>query len=149
MTMKLRCGECGQRKFEEKCVNGEFSSPWRDFPRAYLTQSLVLPICTNCGNYAIVDDEAERIDVALEASVRDQTSQFIDVIKSKADITAVKLGSLIGVSPEYLSKLGRQKATPSYLIWSFLKLIATDPKKIAAELDPSWDVRKENILLHA
>jgi hypothetical protein len=149
MTMKLRCGECGERKFTETNVRGQFSAPWRDFPRAYLTQDLTLPVCGNCGNYAIVDDEAERIDAALDASVRDQTSQFIDVIKSKADITAAKLGTLTGLTPEYLSALGRRKATPSFRVWNLLKLVATDPKKITAELDPEWDIRKENLLLRA
>ena len=149
MTMKLRCGECGERKFEEQNVRGKFSAPWRDFPRAYLTKDLLLPICANCGNYAIVDDEAERMDETMEASVRDQASQFIDIIKSKADVTAVKLASLIGVTPEYISMLSNRKNTPSYQIWNMLKLIATDPKKITTELDPNWDIRKENLLLRA
>ena len=149
MTMNLRCGECGEKKFEARNVRGDFYAPWRDFPRAYLTKDLVLPVCGNCGNYAIVDDEAERMDLAMDASVRDQASQFIDIIKSKANINAVKLASLLGITPEYLSMLSNQKNTPSYRIWNMLKLVATDPKKLTLELDPNWDIRKENLLLRA
>ncbi|MCX6128100.1 MAG: hypothetical protein NTX25_03430 [Proteobacteria bacterium] len=109
----------------------------------------MLPVCGNCGNYAIIDDEAEKIDQAMEASVRDQASQFIDIIKSKADITAIKLSELVGVTPEYLSMLSNQKNTPSYRTWNMLKLIATDPKKLTQELDPNWDIRKEKLLLRA
>ena len=138
-----------RKKFEARNVRGDFYTPWRDFPRAYLTKDLVLPVCGNCGNYAIVDDEAERIDLAMEASVRDQASQFIDIIKSKANINAVKLASLLGVTPEYLSMLSNQKNTPSYRIWNMLKLVSTDPKKLTLELDPNWDIRKENLLLRA
>jgi DNA-binding transcriptional regulator YiaG len=149
MTMKLRCGECGERKFEQKNVKGQFSTPWRDFPRAFLTQDLHLPVCGNCGNYAIEGDEAEQLDAAIEASVRDQASQFIEVIKAKANITGVKLAKLVGVTPEYLSMLSNHKNTPSYQVWNMLKLIANDPKKLTAELDPDWDIRKKNLLLRA
>lgn len=116
---------------------------------AYLTKELELPVCGNCGNYAIVDDEAERMDLAMEASVRDQASQFIDIIKAKAGIKGTNLASLLGVTPEYISMLSNKKNTPSYLIWSMLKLVATDPKRLTAELDPSRDIRKENLLIRA
>jgi hypothetical protein len=104
---------------------------------AYLTKELELLDCGNCGNYAIIDDEAERIDLAMEASVRDQASQFIYIIKAKAGIKGTNLASLLGVTPEYISMLSNKKNTPSYLIWSMLKLVATYPKRLTAELDPS------------
>jgi len=149
MTTKLRCGECGERKFKRQNVKGKFSAPWRDFPCAYLTKNLDLLICGNCDNYAIIDDDADKMDVAMDASVRDQTSQFIDVIKSKADISSIKLASIIGITPEYLSMIYNAKRTPSFQVWNFLKLVATDPVKLTAELDPTWDIRKENLFLRA
>ena len=42
------------------------------------------------------------------------------------------------------SRIGRH-----YLFGLRLKLIATDPKKLTAELDPDWDIRKKNLLLRA
>ena len=149
MTTKLRCGECGKRRFEQQNVKGKFSSPWRDFPRAFLTKDLTILVCNNCGNYAIVGNDAGNVDQAMTASVRNQTAQFIDVIKSKADITSVKLASLVGVTPEYLSMLANEKKTPTYRIWNILKIIARDPKRITTEMDPEWDFRKENLLLRA
>ncbi len=149
MTISLRCGECGERKFGWQNVNGKFTTAWRDYPRAFLTKDLDLLVCGNCGNYAIVDDEADKIDLAMDASVRDQTAQFIDVIKSKAGITAAKLASAVGVSPEYLSMLSNEKKTPAYRVWNILKIIARDPKRITMEMDPNWDLRKENLLLRA
>jgi len=146
--MNVRCGECGKREFEVQNVNGKFSAPWKTFPKVFLTKDLELPICLNCGNYIIVGDAADRINAALEASIRDQTAQFLTIIKSKAGITAAKLGELVGVSAEYLSLLGSEKRTPTYKVWNLLKIIARDPKRISLEMEPNWDLRKENLLLH-
>jgi DNA-binding transcriptional regulator YiaG len=149
MTMKLRCGECGERKFHRQNVRGKFSTPWRDFPRAYLTKDLSILVCAQCNNYAIAGDDAERMDLAMNASVCDQASQFIEVIKAKANITGIKLASLIGITPEYLSMISNGKRTPSFQVWNLLKIIATDPVKLTTELDPTWDIRKFNLLLRA
>ncbi len=35
-----------------------------------------------------------------------------------------------------------QKNPPSYRVWNMSKIIAEDPKKLTAELDPEWDIRK-------
>lgn len=149
MSLKLRCGECGDRKFERKNVKGQFSAPWRDFSRAYLTKDLNLLICGNCGNYAIVDDDAKKIDESIESSIRDQAAQFIDIIKSKTGISSATLAFTIGISPEYLSTIYNQKQTPKFQLWNLLKVIAGDPVKLIAELDPNRDFRKENLLLRA
>ncbi len=85
----------------------------------------------------------------MDASARNQSTQFIEVIKAKAGITSIKLASLIGVTSEYLSMIYNQKRTPAFQVWSLLKLIATDPIKLTAELDPGWDIRKKNLLLRA
>lgn len=149
MGLELRCGECGERKFERKNVKGQFSAPWRDFSRAYLTKDLSLLTCGGCGNYAIIDDDAKKIDESIEASIRDQAAQFIDIIKSRTGISSVKLASLIGVSPEYLSTIYNQKLTPKFQLWNILKITASDPVKLTKELDPNRDIRKENLLLRA
>ena len=145
--MIARCGECGKREFKLCNVNGKFTAPWKTFPKVFLTKDLELPICQNCGNYAIVGDGAERMNAALEASIRDQTAQFITIIKSKSGMTAAKLGEIVGVSAEYLSLLSKEKRTPTYKLWNLLKIIARDPRRIALEMEPNWDLRKENLLL--
>lgn len=145
----LRCGECGLKAFEHVDVKGKFAIPWRDYPRAYLTKSLILPVCQNCENYAHSGEESALIDEAIEASIKDQTKQFIEVIKEKADITSLKLASTIGLSPEFISMLLNQKKVPSFQLWNELRVIAKDPVNRIAEMNPELDVRTENLLLRA
>ena len=145
----LRCGECGNKAFENLDVKNKLAIAWHDFPKAYLTKSLVLPVCQKCGNHAQTAGDAARIDEAMESSVKDQVKQFIDVIKTKAHVTSAKLASTVGVTPEFISLLVNQKRIPSFQIWNELRLIAQDPVNRIKEMDPELDVRDQNILLRA
>lgn len=147
--MPRRCGECGEKIFKRRNLNGSVSMPWRDFPIAYVTKDLELWTCENCGNYVITAGDAEKIDAAVEASIRDQTSQFIDIIKSKSGKSLEELSAIIGISPQYLSNIRNEKRTPSFHLWNLLKIIAICPKDLIQKMDPSLDIRKENLLLRA
>jgi len=146
---KRRCGNCAERRLALKNVRGEFKSPWRDFPVAFVTVDLSLWTCANCGNSVMIGGDAEKIDAAYELSVRDQAAQFIDVIRSKTGIGSGQLAELIGVSPQHLSSVHSGKQRPSFSLWNFLKMIATDPVVMVKKANPNLDIIRENILLRA
>jgi hypothetical protein len=66
----MRCGECGERKFERVNVKGKFFSPFREYQKVLVTTDLILPVCQNCGNYGLENDDGSKIDRAIEESLR-------------------------------------------------------------------------------
>ena len=145
----VRCGECGERKSQLKNVKGIMTTPWKDYPVAYVTKDLELLVCHSCGNIIISGEDTKKVDTAVEASVRDQTAQFIDIIKSKGQISVEDLAGIIGVSYQYLSSLHTRNKTPSFQLWNLLKVMTISPNEMIRMLDPNFDIRKENILLRA
>jgi hypothetical protein len=71
MKKSMRCGECGERKFERVNVKGKFSAPYREHTKVLVTTDLMLSVCQNCGNYAVENDDAAKIDRAMEESLRE------------------------------------------------------------------------------
>jgi DNA-binding transcriptional regulator YiaG len=144
-----RCGECGKKAFVIENVKNKHSQPWRDFPRAYVTVDLNLAVCQECGNYSIGSrEDAQKIDAAIEASIKSQVSQFIQIIKNRTQIKSSELAEIVGVSPSYLSQLSSQKKLPSFQVWNFLKGLAKNPDQIDI-YKPSFDFVKDNLLLRA
>ena len=146
---KKACGECGAKAYARRAVSGHWKHPWKDFPSVFVTEELVLWVCGECGCSAVTQGDAERIDSAVEASIRDQASQFLDVIKSKSGLSFEEIAGRLGVAPSYLSSLRSKRKTPSFHLWNVLKVMAIDPKQMAERLDPNLDIEAENILLRA
>lgn len=144
-----KCGECGARAFALKNVRGQWKHPWKDFPSVYITKDLELWVCQECGNTASTLGDPEKTDAAVETSIRDQASQFLDIIKSKSGLTFEEIATRIGVDPSWLSSLRSKKATPSFHLWNLLKVTAIDPKIMTERLDPNYDIVAQNILLRA
>ena len=148
MTNK-RCGECGAKGFVQKNVRGLWRHPWKDYPSVHLTRDLELWVCQECGNTASTVGDAQKTDAAIEASIRDQTSQFLDIIKSKSGLKFEEIATRLGVDPSWISSLRSQRATPSFHLWNLLKVTAIDPKVMTERLDPSFDIVGNNVLLRA
>ena len=146
---KRRCGECGERRLALKTVRSEFKSPWRDYPLAFVTCDLNLWVCGSCKNYVLIGGDAANIDNAMDKSVRDQASQFIDIIRSKTGLTSGQVAELVGVSPQHLSSIHSGKIRPSFSTWNFLKVMATDPVSLVKQANPAMDIVHENMLLRA
>jgi hypothetical protein len=146
---KRRCGECGQKGYEKLAIKGHWRKPWKDFPSIFLTKDLEIWICSNCGAYASASSDAAKIDEAVESSIRDQVSQFLDIIHSKSGLTFEVIAYRLGYSPSYISTLRQRNATPAFKLWNQLKSISIDPKKEMANLDPDFDIIENNILLRA
>jgi hypothetical protein len=145
--IKLRCGGCGNRELERKNMRGVLRSPWKDYPFVFLTKDLELWHCPKCNETPYESGDPDRVDEAMEASIRDQASQFIDIIKGKAGCSIEEMANRIGISPEYLSSIRSQKKTPSFTVWNVLKVIASDPKAMFAHFDPRIDPVAANLLL--
>jgi hypothetical protein len=152
VTMNLsnkRCGECGQNAYAKQSIKGQWKKPWKDFPSVFLTKSLEIWVCSACGCYASASADAARIDEALESSIRDQISQFLDVIHSKSGLTFEVIAQRLGYSASYVSTLRQRNATPAFKLWNQLKSISINPKQEMANLDPDYDIIENNILLRA
>ncbi len=142
-----RCGECGLKSLTVVNVKNNYSSIWSDFPQVFVTVDLEMAKCQNCGNHIVTS--ASKYDAAMEKSIRDQASQFIDIIRSKTNLKSHELAAFIGITASYLSSLHSKTKTPSFQVWNLLKVVAIDPVEMCKKLDPSYNVIKENILLHA
>lgn len=146
---KKKCGECGEKSYAYKTIYGHWEHPWKDFPSVFVTKKLELWICTSCQNYAILAGDAEKIDAAIQSSVQDQVSQFLDIIKSKSGLSFEEIALRIGYTPSYLASLKQKNKIPSFKIWNQLKSIAVDPTMELEKLSPNFDIIRKNILLRA
>lgn len=146
---KKHCGKCGEQALKKINVNGVASFPWKDYPAVFVTRDLDLWTCGACGEHALTRGDSKRTDEVIEATICEQTAQFIDIIKAKAKISSASLAEMVGVSAAYLSSLHNKKKTPSFQLWNLLKIIAIDPNKIISLADPRRDIRKEGLLLRA
>lgn len=115
----------------------------------FLTKKLELWVCGSCQAEAILPGEAQKIDAAIEGSIRSQVAQFLQIIHAKSGLTYETMALRLGYSSAYISSLKNQNKTPSFKIWNQLKAIAISPKTEMDKLDPDFDIIKHNLLLRA
>ena len=144
-----RCGECGEKTYSRKSIKGLWQKTWKDYPCVFLTRELDLWVCASCGSHAVTPQDAEKIDQAIEGSIRDQTSQYLEIIKAKSGLTFEQIAIRIGRGPTYISSLYNKKKTPAFGLWNQLKSAAIDPVGEMGRLDPNLDIFKNNLLLRA
>lgn len=142
-----RCGECSHKGFTRTNVHGLWHRPWKDFPSVFITEDFYVWRCNHCQAEASAAGSGAEADAAIERSLRNQTAQFLEVIKSRSGLSYEEIARRIGVSPPYLSNLKGQKKTPSFAVWNVLKMCAKYPDMIKDVLDPEYDIEAANILL--
>lgn len=142
-----RCGECNNRGFTLVKIHGIWERPWRDFPSVYLTEDFHVWRCNHCQAEASEAGSGAEADIAIERSLRNQTSQFLEVIKGRTGLSYEEIAKRIGISAPYLSNLRTEKKTPSFSIWNMLKMSAKHPEILKEVLDPNYDIEAANILL--
>ncbi|RYZ80554.1 MAG: hypothetical protein EOP04_25660 [Proteobacteria bacterium] len=142
-----RCGECNKRGFSLVNVHGVWHRPWKDFPSVFMTEDFHVWRCNHCQAEASAAGSGAETDAVIEKSLRNQTSQFLEIIKSRSGLSYEEIGKRIGITAPYISNLRGQKKTPSFSVWSMLKLCAKHPEMLKEVLDPDYDIEKENILL--
>lgn len=146
---KKRCGECGEKAYTKKDLIGKWQKQWKNYPSVFLMRPLSLWVCSNCNSYALTPGDAAIIDNIVEESIRAQTSQYLEIIKSKSGLTFEEIAKRIGKGPSYLSSLYQRKKTPAFGLWNQLKSIALDPVEEMDRLDPDLDIFERNVLLRS
>ena len=134
-----RCGNCGEIRLEIQSVNGPF--PWKDFPCMFLLQPLDLLKCKNCDEIAYRPKDAEKIDRAIEATIRTLTGGFINAILEREKCSQIILSMHIGVTEAYLSFLKNGSRTPGFQTFNILKILAEDPSAFKIS-DPVFELEK-------
>jgi DNA-binding Xre family transcriptional regulator len=142
MMMKYEnrlCPECGEKKFALANVKHDYKAPWKDYQSMPIIVDLELYKCGNCGNIAANGADLKKIDQAIETSIRLSTRLFLEQILTDSRFKKKKLADYLGLTPEYLSQLVNEKATPKFQVWNTLKAIAIDPEAMLKKFDPNFD----------
>lgn len=66
---KYRCGECGSRNLKTDNAKGRFF-PWKQYSKVEIVIDLFLYTCQDCDNQIFVDGDCERLDKAIEESLK-------------------------------------------------------------------------------
>jgi hypothetical protein len=114
-----------------------------------ITKKPTVWVCSVCNSYATVSSDAQMIDQAIEQSIREQISQFLDIIHSKSGLNFEVIAQRLGYSPSYISTLRQKNATPAFKLWNQLKSIAINPQLEMMNLDPDYNILEHNLLLRA
>jgi hypothetical protein len=100
--------------------------PWKDYPQVYLVKPFDTDQCQVCGETMGSAGEGEKIDRAIEESIRTQVRLFIDRIIEREHCKQVDLAERLGVTPEYLSSLKAGSKLPAFQTFNFLKVLAVN-----------------------
>jgi len=119
-----RCGNCGSFKIKKVAYHGPF--PWKDYPQIYLVRPFKMDQCQVCGETMGPVGEGEKIDRAIEESIRAQVRLFIDKITKREKCKQIDLAERLGVTPEYLSALKTGAKIPAFQTFNFLKVLAVN-----------------------
>jgi hypothetical protein len=65
----MRCGECGSKDIELKDVRGR-TFPFKELAPVECLLPLKLHVCNQCSNIIVRADDVDKIDKALEESLR-------------------------------------------------------------------------------
>jgi DNA-binding transcriptional regulator YiaG len=125
MKMKnKRCGNCGSFDVKKSAYFGPL--PWKDYPQVYLVKPFETNQCQVCNETMGPAGEGEKMDQAIEDSIRTQVNLFITKILEREHCKQVDLAERIGVTPEYLSALKSGARIPAFQTFNFLKVLAVN-----------------------
>jgi hypothetical protein len=117
-----RCGNCGSFEITKNKINGPFR--WKDYPMVYLASPIQLHQCNACGETMRLPGDSEKVDHAVEESLRGYRQFFISKILERENCKQIDLAARLGVSPEYLSSLKAGSKIPSFQTFNFLRTLA-------------------------
>ncbi|MEC7277563.1 MAG: hypothetical protein VXV96_14685 [Bdellovibrionota bacterium] len=123
MTMQRICGNCGNKTFSFQDIQGQ-SFPYKSFPNVILQDSFMAYFCSSCGNVGLRSGQAKDLDLLLEASIKSQSSIYVNRIVSKYDYTQAEISDYIGFTNVYLSELKNQKRAPEFKTFNYLKVLS-------------------------
>lgn len=120
--MKIRrCGNCGSFDIKKMPTNGPF--PWKDYPKVFLISPISLHQCQVCGEQMGPLGEGDKIDKAIEGTIKSLVRYYIESIMKREKCKQVDLAEHLGLTPEHLSALKRGVKIPCYHTFMILKTL--------------------------
>lgn len=104
--------------------------PWKEFSYVKLMVSFNTLACPECGEILLKGSEGEKLDTALEKSIRMQTANFLQNIKNTSALSQKQLAKRIGITEVYFSEIISMKKTVSYQIFNYIKILANHPDNL-------------------
>ena len=142
MNMREVCQECGNHMKLESAVGKKF--PWRDYPSLTLMTNVTVMTCPHCGNMGMDGKDLKALDEGLSQSATKQVIAFLARIKEQTELSQERIAKLVGVTPQYLSKVLHGGQVPSYSLWNYLKAFASHPRVMAETLNAEYPI--ENLM---
>ncbi len=145
-----RCVACGTGKLEPTNVCGMAFS-YRDERALVADASLILPVCTCCGETRLDAEQTDALDAVLErAYVRKRHADAATIIGRllETGLSQVDVERVLGLSRGYISKVRRGERTVSGSTLRELVMLAAYPRenlRALAELDPGIHVLEEKL----
>ena len=119
-----QCGVCGNAELRFDDVSAFCELSWRGFRGLKGNVPMYSWHCTSCGEILRQAMDAWSYDAIAEVAVREKVAAALRDAALRSGMTARQLGTLLGVTPEYLSMLASRKKTGSLLLWKALRLVA-------------------------
>lgn len=68
---KMRCSECGNKKFKMTNIKGQIIPVWKSYTNIELKVDCLMPVCQECKNmsFRAWEKDCQRLDEALEKSI--------------------------------------------------------------------------------
>lgn len=136
-----RCLTCGEGTFQPKDIRG-MAFAYRDEQALRAEDSLVLPVCTHCGETRLNGEETDALDTILEKAY--QTKRHHDAVRYierllEAGFSQTDIEHAISLSPGYVSKVRRGEKRIKGSTLRELVMLASHPREnvhALAELYP-------------
>lgn len=145
-TTKSRpCGNCGKGVFQMADIHGR-TFAYRDERALALPASIMMPVCTVCGEIRVGASDTARLDEALEpaymalraATTRDLVDRLVAAGWRQLDIEQA-----MGLSQGYISKAVRGEKALAVSNLRHLYLLALHPRSTLSDLAPYFPQVKE------
>jgi hypothetical protein len=115
--------------------------PWKDYPSVRFVEPVSLLVCSSCGEIGMRPADSDRIDQAVQESIRKYINVFINAILVREECSQVELAGHLGVTPEYLSYMKAGTKIPSFQTFNFLKVMAFSHQTYMAA-EPEMDTKQ-------
>ncbi len=134
MKKSLRCGECGSKDTAYQNVKGKFF-PFESFNKVKLSTDLDLCQCNKCGSTILAPGDAERLDLALELTIKNSVAEYIENIVKKTSWKQAEMADYIGFTPVYISELKKGRKVPEFKTFNYFKILSECPDAIGVVVE--------------
>ncbi len=139
------CAACGEGVFQSIDVKGRMFA-FRDERALELTESMLLPVCTVCGEIRESESDAEALDALLEHTYNARHAAITnDLMRRLLDVgwRQVEIEQAMGLSTGYLSKVIRGEKSLAVSTLRHLIHLALHPRRTLQDLAPYFPQVRE------